>query len=39
MGHGKGEHDGVGACIKQALMRYPMNHSASRLVDSNDVFN
>ena len=30
-GHGKGEHDGVGACMKQALQRYQMSHSASRL--------
>ena len=31
MGHRKGEHDGVGACVKQALRRYQMSHSASRL--------
>ena len=37
--HGKGEHDGVGACVKHALTRYQMNHSASRLSNSNDVVN
>ena len=35
MGHGKGEH----ACIKHSLRRYQMNHSASRLANSNDVVN
>jgi hypothetical protein len=39
MGHGKGEHDGVGACVKHALRRYQMNHSTSHLVNSNDVVN
>ena len=38
-GHGKGEHDGTGACVKHALRRYQMNHSASRLANSNDVVN
>ena len=37
--HGKGEHDGVGACVKHALRRYQMNHSASHLANSNDVVN
>ena len=25
-GHGKGEHDGAGACIKRALRKYQMNY-------------
>ena len=29
--HRKGEHDGAGACMKWALWRYQMSHSASRL--------
>jgi len=37
--HGKGEHDGVGACIKRSLRRYQMNHSAYRLANSSDVVN
>ena len=28
--HEKGEHYGVGACMKRALWRYQMSHSASR---------
>ena len=36
-GHGKGEHDGVGACIKRVLRRYQMNHSAHRLVNGEEV--
>jgi len=36
-GHGKGEHDGVGACVKRALRRYQMSHSASRLKCSKEV--
>ena len=39
MRHGKGERDGVGACVKRALRGYQMNHSASRLENSNDVVN
>ena len=39
MRHGKGEHDGVGAYIKCSLRRYQMNHSSSRLENSNDVVN
>ena len=38
-GHGKGEHDGVGACVKCALRRHQLNHSASRLVNYLDVVN
>jgi hypothetical protein len=29
-GHGKGEHDGAGACIKRALRRYQLNPHAGR---------
>ena len=36
-GHGKVEHDGAGACIKQALQRYQMNPYARRLVDAKEV--
>ena len=36
-GHGKGEHHGAGACIKQALQRYQMDHSANRLVSNEQV--
>ena len=36
-GHGKGEHDGVKACVKRALRRYQMNHYADRFVCSNQV--
>lgn len=35
--HGKGEHDGAGACIKQALRRYQMDHSANLLVSVEQV--
>ena len=28
---GRGEHDGAGACVKRALRRYQMSHSASQL--------
>ena len=37
IGHRKGEHDGDGACVKFALRRYQMNHSASHLANSNNV--
>ena len=36
-GHGKGEHDGAGGCVKQALRRYQMNHSSDRFVCANQV--
>ena len=29
-GHGKGEHDGAGACVKRALRRWQMKHSSRR---------
>ena len=36
-GHGKGEHDAAGACVKRALRRYQMNHSADWCVCANQV--
>ena len=36
-GHGKGEHDGVGACIKRALRKYQMNYQGVRVNDAHDV--
>ena len=36
-GHGKGEHDSAGACIKGAHRRYQMNPSTSRLVNIKEV--
>ena len=27
-GHGKGEHDGAGACVKRALRRYQLQHDS-----------
>ena len=35
-GHGKGEHDDVGACIKRALRRYQMNPSTNRIVGAKE---
>ena len=29
-GHGKGEHDGAGECVKRALQRWEMNPSSRR---------
>ena len=37
MGHGKGEHDGAGACIKRALRRHQLNHESERFRDAKDV--
>ena len=36
--HGKGEHDGAGACVKRALRRNQINHSAGRFVYANKFF-
>ena len=36
-GHGKGEHDGVGACIKCALRKYQMNYQGVCVNDTHDV--
>ena len=33
-GHGKGEHDGVGACVKRALVKEKMKISAVELLDA-----
>jgi len=35
--HGKGEHDGMGYCVKQALGRYQMSHDAVQLKSSTEV--
>ena len=37
IGHGKGEHDGVGASIKRVLRRHQLNHFDARFVNSLDV--
>ena len=37
IGHGKGEHDGACACVKLALRRYQMSHSAYQLKCSVEV--
>lgn len=36
-GHGKGEHDGAGACIKRALQRYQLWHDSERFRDARQV--
>ena len=36
--HGKGEHDGAGACIKRALRRWQMNRSSIRFHSTAEVF-
>ena len=36
-GHGKGEHDGAGACVKRALRRWKMNHSSKRFHSAAEV--
>ena len=36
-GHGKGEHDGVGACIKCALQKYQMNYQGGHVNDAHDI--
>ena len=36
-GHGKGEHDGVGACIKCALRKYQMNYQGVCVNDAHHV--
>ena len=35
--HEKGEHDGASACVKQALHRYQMSHSAYQIKCSAEV--
>ena len=36
-GHGKGEHDGAGACIKIALRRWKMNHSSRQFHSAAEI--
>ena len=36
-GHGKGEHDGAGACIKTALRREEMKFTSARLLDAASI--
>lgn len=36
-GHGKGEHDGAGACIKRALRRHQLRHDSERFRDARQV--
>lgn len=36
--HGKGEHDGVGACIKRSLWKYQMNYKGVCINNTHDVF-
>lgn len=33
-GHGKAEHDGVGACVKRALVKEKMKISVEKLLDA-----
>jgi hypothetical protein len=37
IGHGKGEHDGAGACIKTALRREEMKFTGARLRDAASI--
>ena len=36
-GHGKGEHDGAGACIKRALRKHQMSYPEDHLDNAHDV--
>ncbi|KAH9322640.1 hypothetical protein KI387_017279, partial [Taxus chinensis] len=36
-GHGKGEHDGVGACIKHALKKQSFDYEGDRLIDAHTI--
>ncbi|KAH9325154.1 hypothetical protein KI387_005332, partial [Taxus chinensis] len=36
-GHGKGEHDGAGACIKRALKKQSFDYEGDRLIDAHTV--
>ena len=36
-GHGKGEHDGVGTCIRYALRKYEMEYKGYHINNSHDV--
>ena len=35
--HGKGEHDGVGACVKRALVKEKMKISIAKLLDAHTI--
>ena len=36
-GHGKGEHDGVGACVKRALVKEQLKILAAKLLDARTI--
>ena len=36
-GHGKGEHDGAGACVKRALVKEQLKISAAELLDARSI--
>ena len=36
-GHGKGEHDGVGACVKRALVKEQLKISTTELLDARSI--
>ena len=36
-GHGKGDHDGAGACVKRALRRYQLCRDSQRFRDARQV--
>ena len=36
-GHGKEEHDGVGACVKRALVKKQLKISAAELLDAHSI--
>ena len=35
--HGKGEHDGVGACVKRALVKEQLKISGAELLDAHSI--
>ena len=37
-GHGKGEHDGAGACVKRALVKKQLKISTAELLDARSIF-
>jgi hypothetical protein len=39
MGHGEGENNGMGACVKQALKWYQMSHDVFQIKSSIEVIN
>ena len=36
-GHGKGEHDGAGACVKRALVKEQLKISTTELLDARSI--